>query len=92
MSNWNYLMNSHFRGCVDVGTMPDPHRDRVITAYILPGDDTNLGFSDGVDAWISPRHDYMRKLKKAEAPMAVVRRRVVVDAAPIVRRRIVNGR
>ena len=99
--NYNAYMNRHFAELQHVGHMPDPHRNRIINAYIIPGDEDNLGFTDGVDAWIAPRHDYLKRLKQGDGsgPPKIARREVtrkpVIErraiTKPIIQRRPVNG-
>lgn len=89
---WNILMNNHFTGCSHTGSMPDPHRNRTINAYLLPGDEDNLGFTDGVDAWVAPMHNYLKRLQttKNSSPPTIERRRITFPIPETVtRRRIV---
>lgn len=54
MSRWNQHMTSHFSSCRLLATSHDHCRQRNVRIYMLPGEFTVVGVSDGTDAWIAP--------------------------------------
>lgn len=79
MSNFNFLLKSHFKGCEQLGVILDPHRDREIKIYKLPDQHDLVGYFDGVDAWlVSFKH------AQVKMHMQPVRKRLTVEVAPAV--------
>lgn len=68
MNRWNGYMNNHFKECELIGTKPDPHRGRLVSVYRIPGDDDNVGVSDGVDAWITSPSVIVHTLEQEGIP------------------------
>jgi hypothetical protein len=54
MAAWKNYLNSHFSGCRKVAEGFDPHRQREIKVYAIPGEFDCVGQSDGTDAFIVP--------------------------------------
>jgi hypothetical protein len=50
---FNTYMNNHFTGCIRIAETRDPHRDRPISLFAIPGETDVVGISDGTDAWIA---------------------------------------
>lgn len=51
---YNHLFDSRFSGCLHLASYHDPHRNRNVKIFMIPGDHEVVGVSDGVDAWIAP--------------------------------------
>lgn len=51
---YNHLFETQFRGCLHLAGYQDPHRNRSVRIYMIPGDHSNVGIWDGVDAWVAP--------------------------------------
>lgn len=88
MSRYNALMNSHFSGCRLLHTGHDPHRNREVRFFLLPGEFDYVGISDTVDAWIAPvATPFMVKVREAlgliregkSPPATTSRRRLILD-------------
>lgn len=54
MSRYNALLSSHFSSCQLLAEARDPHRNRDVKLYKLPGEFAYVGVSDGVESWIAP--------------------------------------
>lgn len=94
MSEYNGLMNTHFKSCQKLAEVHDPHRDRMMAAFFIGREDL-VGISDGVDSWLA-HPDSLIHLKVKEPlaralagqlPMnfqeAPPRRRAVLDSSKI---------
>lgn len=51
---YNHFFESHFSGCLHIAGYHDPHRNRDVKIFMVPGDHSVVGVCDGVDAWIAP--------------------------------------
>lgn len=51
---YNHLFMSKFEGCVHLASYHDPHRQRDVKVFMVPGDHEHVGIYDGVDTWIAP--------------------------------------
>lgn len=51
---YNHLFESHFQGCLHIAGYQDPHRNRDVRIYMIPGDHSMVGICDGVDTWVAP--------------------------------------
>lgn len=54
MSNYRYHLNNKFSACKLIGQGIDPHRERHVKLFHMPGDFTHVGIFDGTDAFIAP--------------------------------------
>lgn len=54
MSDYKYHISHAFGACRHVANARDPHRERDVKLFHIPGDFTVVGISDGTDNWISP--------------------------------------
>lgn len=54
MSDYKHHMKSHFAGCRHLANAYDPHRQRDVKLFHIPGDFTVVGVDDGTDSWIAP--------------------------------------
>lgn len=54
MSRFNHYFNGDFSGCRHLANAHDPHRDRDVRIYQIPGEIECVGVTDGVDKWIAP--------------------------------------
>ena len=54
MSYFNRYFNTNFAGCRLLAYARDPHRERDVSIYLMPGNITEVGVTDGVDKWICP--------------------------------------
>lgn len=54
MSRFNNYFTSGFSGCKLVATGYDPHRERDVRMFLIPGHIDVLGVTDTVDSWIAP--------------------------------------
>lgn len=54
MASFNRFFANHFGGCKLVGIGFDPHRNRDVKLFMIPGEVEVLGVSDGVDTWVAP--------------------------------------
>ena len=52
--NFKHYMTSHYAGCRLVARGFDPHRERDVRMYQIPGTMEVLGVDDGTDRWIAP--------------------------------------
>lgn len=75
MSRFNHHFNNHFSSCKLLAEAHDPHRNRDVSVYLIPGTVEVVGVSDGVDAWVAPAlahcfsvniPDLLRKLSVGE--------------------------
>lgn len=97
MANYKTYMNSDFAACRLVGRGYDPHRQRDVRLYQIPGEVEVVGVSDGTDRWIAPLaspfltvlHDALRAERAGDPhptfPLTLTQR---PDAAPVGRRRL----
>jgi hypothetical protein len=54
MSRFNSYFANDFASCRLLAYARDPHRERDVRIYLMPGDIENVGVTDGVDKWICP--------------------------------------
>lgn len=54
MARYNHHFANHFGGCRLLKSGHDPHRNRPVKIYAIPGEFDVVGISDGTDAWIAP--------------------------------------
>lgn len=54
MSRFNAYMSNHFGSCMLLAESYDPHRQRDVKIYRVPGEDAYVGVTDGTDSWIAP--------------------------------------
>lgn len=54
MSRFNHYFNNSFASCRHLANAFDPHRNRDVRIYQIPGEVECVGVSDGVDKWIAP--------------------------------------
>lgn len=54
MSRFNNYFANDFASCRLLAYARDPHRERDVRIYLMPGDIENVGITDGVDKWICP--------------------------------------
>lgn len=54
MSDFKYHIGSKFGACKLVAVGLDPHRQREVRLYHLPGNFNYVGINDGVDCFIAP--------------------------------------
>lgn len=97
MTQYNLLLNTHFRGRPLLGQMPDVNRGRILKAYYI-GEDDVVGVSDGVESWISPLtacHDLnlprlLEDYKAGKIQQPITRRSIVADEVhqPLKRREV----
>lgn len=52
--NFKHYMMTHYAGCRLVARGYDPHRERDVRMYQIPGTMDVLGVDDGTDRWIAP--------------------------------------
>lgn len=68
MSRFNNYFTSGFSGCKLVATGYDPHRERDVRMFLIPGHIDVLGVTDTVDSWIAPLSSpFLEKVAKAVA-------------------------
>jgi hypothetical protein len=79
---WNSYMNNHFGGCRVVQRGHDPHRNRAVTVYALPGEFELVGITDTCESWIAPVN--VGFLQQARRNLDRLRQGLepVVDSAP----------
>jgi len=66
MANFKHYFNNNFSGCLLVATGFDPHRERDVRMYLLPGIVEALGVTDGVDKWAAPMESpFLENVAKA---------------------------
>lgn len=92
MTQWNYLLNGHFKGCQQLGIIPDPNRNRIIQVFQLPDQGDLVGYFDGVDSWIVSWHHAQLKLQGIPAPAIEGRRRVALDLIYVHPKKIIPRR
>ena len=51
---FNHYFSNHFGSCRLLKEMRDPHRERDVSVYALPGEFSCVGITDGIDAWVAP--------------------------------------
>lgn len=54
MQSFKTFINSGFSGCRHVASGRDPHRQRDVRIYAMPGIFDYVGAHDGVDSWVAP--------------------------------------
>lgn len=54
MSRYNHLFANHFGSCRLLKVGRDPHRERDVKIYAIPGEFDVVGISDGTDSWVAP--------------------------------------
>ena len=54
MTYFARYFNNNFAGCRLIAHARDPHRNRDVSIYLMPGNLTEVGVTDGVDKWICP--------------------------------------
>lgn len=54
MSRYNRHFANHFSSCRLLAYAYDPHRQRDVKLYMIPGEVEVVGVHDGVDSWIAP--------------------------------------
>lgn len=54
MSRFNHYFANDFAACKLLAKTHDPHRNRDVRLYMVPGIDDAIGVTDGVDKWIAP--------------------------------------
>lgn len=54
MHSFKTFINSGFSGCRHVASGRDPHRQRDVRIYAMPGIFDYVGAHDGVDSWVAP--------------------------------------
>ena len=54
MSDYKYHISQKFASCVRLATAVDPHRNRTVQLFHLPGNFEYVGVYDGTDCWIAP--------------------------------------
>ncbi len=76
MANYKHYMGNGFRACRLVALGYDPHRNRDVRMFKIPGEPEVLGVTDGVDTWIAPlTSPFLEPVAKA------IRSEVAGDAA-----------
>lgn len=85
MNRFNSLINTHFKSCQLIHTEQDENRNRLMNFFVIQDHKDLVGISDGVDSWIAPLTEKIRKkIVKAES---VPRRRVVFSEDAVIKRR-----
>ena len=51
---YNHLFANHFGSCRLLKVGHDPHRNRDVKIYAVPGEFDVVGISDGTDCWVAP--------------------------------------
>lgn len=51
---YNSHFANHFGSCRLLKTGRDPHRERDVKIYALPGEFDVVGITDGTDSWVAP--------------------------------------
>lgn len=54
MNRFNTYLNNNFAGCKLLAYARDPHRERDVAIYRIPGFVEEVGVTDGIDKWICP--------------------------------------
>lgn len=68
MNRFNQYFVSGFSGCKLVATGFDPHRERDVRMFLMPGITDCLGVTDTVDSWVAPLNSpFLEKVAKAVA-------------------------
>jgi hypothetical protein len=87
---YNNYFASNFARCRLLATARDPHRDRAVQLFQIPGEPEFVGVFDGVDKWISPisidpfSAGVARIIAKLEsAPHPTERRRINVQQTTV---------
>lgn len=87
---YNHYFANQFGSCRLLKTGRDPHRNRDVRIYALPGEFEVVGMTDGVDSWIAPvatgfLEDVRKLLNRIRSGEDV---RAIAEAAAPARRRI----
>ena len=84
-----YHIQNHFGSCRLLAESYDQHRKRDVKIYMLPGEFTHVGVSDGTDAWIAPAMESVFRVnilailtKIREGQDVPVQRDLFLDAQP----------
>jgi len=51
---FKHHIQAHFQACYKLADAKDPHRNRDVRLYLIPGEQRYVGVSDGVDAFVAP--------------------------------------
>lgn len=54
MPDYKHYMNNGMRGCRLIAYKHDPHRNRDVRAFAVPGQFDVVLLTDGVDSWVCP--------------------------------------
>lgn len=54
MTKYNYYIGNRFSTCRLLAVTRDVYRDRNVSVYMIPGEFSYVGVSDGTDCWIAP--------------------------------------
>ena len=54
MSDYKYHIGNKFGACRHIANAHDPHRDREVKLYHIPGNFEYVGMCDGTDAFVCP--------------------------------------
>lgn len=54
MASWKPYIEQHFSSCKHIASSYDHCRQRDVKIFLVPGEFTHVGVSDGTDAWIAP--------------------------------------
>jgi hypothetical protein len=54
MASWKLYIENHFSSCKHIASSHDHCRNRDVKIFLVPGEFTHVGVSDGTDAWIAP--------------------------------------
>lgn len=54
MPDYKHYMNNGMRGCRLIAYKHDPHRNRDVRAFAVPGQFDAVILTDGVDSWVCP--------------------------------------
>lgn len=98
---YNHHFSNQFSACRLLKTGRDPHRERDVKIYAIPGEFDVVGITDGVDSWVAPvatgfLEDVRKMLQRIQAgedvqPTTSPRRRIAtaeVETTPTGRRRV----
>lgn len=95
MSKFNTYFANDFAACKLLATTHDPHRNRNVRLFLVPGEENCVGVTDGVDKWIAPVagdpfginirqviHDVRSGKPPYQASPPGGRRRLLIDQPP----------
>lgn len=54
MADWKHHIGAKFSSCRHIANARDPHRERDVRLYHIPGEFDYVGVNDGTDCWICP--------------------------------------